>query len=1015
MRPIQLKVKGLRSYREEQCIDFGDRTLVAVIGDTGAGKSSLLEAITFALYGVSTWEKGNRDLISDYAEVMKVDFTFSVGGGSWRVTRARRRTGAPVDRIENLDTNERVDGSKPVTTRVETLLGLDYGTFLQTVILPQGKFDTLLKSSDAERVKVLKRLFAVDALGRVRELAKERRTNAEYALDALAQARSLYRDDPVKAVETAASEAKAAVETQQAIDRAKAEARALAAAAGIAEKRVDLLADACSSVDVPGLKTAEKDAKRLAALARTAEDRVTKARLGRDGARTTRDSARGALAKLIDSGGDAATLTGLRGALGDVTKQAESLRVAIGHLRTSITEREEANAASEQAATAETAAADLLQNAAEAQRAAADQAAIARDASDRFDAAADAADEARRAVAECADAARVTEAEREKADVDLAAANTALDAAEAALDDASAERDRLQVAHALAHATADLAVGDPCPICTTVLAPGFLPLRSPSLKAAEGRVAKAAKALRDSQSLEAGASATIRELTARKKRESETTRTAERKLEEGLAELAGCSDVDVVSGPVPSAVLAKVRKTFAKTAADAEKAEDRLERQRNKAEDAWRSADKRAGEAAVRAEAKAEATTACAHTVRSQLEVLRTAIAALPSKLQPTLGSVNAKVETLQVEDVVVDDSSALAELKAREDALHAAETSASSSQDELDEAEQALENASAAYAYDVIEPVKALTRNLRSLAPAVQQVAALVKLASPVEPTSDEPGAMATWATVLLRTATKALPAAEREQAKAARDAEKQRTALERALAAAGADDLDQLEELRGLAVARAKAAADELKAAKAEISYVKELDRRLKQGKAFRDALKLLEANLTDGTFIGDLLHRRQKALLGVATVRLGEMSGGRYGFNENFEIVDRDTGQPRSTRTLSGGESFQASLAFALAMVELAGRSGSRVDALFLDEGFGSLDARNLSEALDLLEQRAESGRLITIISHVREVADRIDDVLVVTDGASGSEVHWLTRAERDRLASADVEQALSGLLG
>lgn len=242
-----------------------------------------------------------------------------------------------------------------------------------------------------------------------------------------------------------------------------------------------------------------------------------------------------------------------------------------------------------------------------------------------------------------------------------------------------------------------------------------------------------------------------------------------------------------------------------------------------------------------------------------------------------------------------------------------------------------------------------------------------------------------------------------------------KQRTALTTLLTAAGAADLDELEVLRGEAVARAKEADAELKAATAEITYVKELDRRLKAGQAFRDALKLLEANLTDGNFIGDLLHRRQKALLGIATVRLGEMSGGRYGFNENFEIVDRDTGRPRSTRTLSGGESFQASLAFALAMVELAGRGGSRVDALFLDEGFGSLDAGSLSDALDLLEQRAETGRLITIISHVREVADRIDDVLVVTDGASGSEVHWLTRAERDRLASADVEQALSGLLG
>ena len=1016
MRPIELKVKGLRSYREEQCIDFGDRALVAVIGDTGAGKSSLLEAITFALYGVSTWEKGNRDLISDYADVMRVDFTFSIDGGRWRVTRARRRTGAPVDRLEHLDTKERVDGSKPVTARVEALLGLDYDTFLQTVILPQGKFDVLLKSSDAERVKVLKRLFSVEALGRVRDLAVERRKYAEVALNALAQDRARYRDDPAAAAESAAVAATAAADAQRAIDRAKKEARSLVGAAEAAEKRADAIADALATVDVEGLQATEADAKHLAGLARTLEAQVTKARLTRDGSRKDRDRAREALAKLAASGGDAATLAGVRSALGGVNKQAETLRSSVAQMRASIADREGAGDVLQEAAGALTVAASALEQAAEAHKAATNASATARAALDRFDDASDAAVEAQQVVTACDEATKETATELREADEELANATEALQTATAALEEVRAERDRLAAEHAFAHATADLAPGDPCPICTTTLSSSFRPHRSPSLTTADRAVATAESSLRNAQSREAGAKATIRELAARGKKEASAAKAAERQFEVALAELAACTDADVASGSITDTTLARARKPLAKAADDAEKALDRIARDLSKAEAAWQKADKEVGQAEVRAEAKDEAATAAMQTVEAQLDALRASLAVLPPKLRPKLSKVNARIDRLQSADIVVDDADALAALDAQESALRAAEGAAATSQDELDLAEQAVEEADANYEQQVLVPRGALSRQLRSLAPAVDRLAAVTESpAPPAEPTDDSPAAVAEWATTLERAAAKAIPTADKEQAKAAREVEKQRAALTQVLAAAGADDMNELDVLLGEAVARAREADAELKAAKAEIVYVKELDRRLKAGQAFRDALKLLEANLTDGTFIGDLLHRRQKALLGIATVRLGEMSSGRYGFNEKFEIVDRDTGMPRSTRTLSGGESFQASLAFALAMVELAGRGGSRVDALFLDEGFGSLDASNLSDALDLLEQRAETGRLITIISHVREVADRIDDVLVVTDGASGSEIHWLTRAERDRLASADVEQALSGLLG
>jgi exonuclease SbcC len=129
-----------------------------------------------------------------------------------------------------------------------------------------------------------------------------------------------------------------------------------------------------------------------------------------------------------------------------------------------------------------------------------------------------------------------------------------------------------------------------------------------------------------------------------------------------------------------------------------------------------------------------------------------------------------------------------------------------------------------------------------------------------------------------------------------------------------------------------------------------------------------------------------------------------------------VDRLTGQPRSTRTLSGGESFLASLALALGMVELAGRAGGRLDAVFLDEGFGGLDTSSLDAAIDALETRAASGRRVTVISHVRLVAERQTNVLGVRATPVGSEVTWLSTSERaeavDQELAATVE---AGMLG
>ena len=137
---------------------------------------------------------------------------------------------------------------------------------------------------------------------------------------------------------------------------------------------------------------------------------------------------------------------------------------------------------------------------------------------------------------------------------------------------------------------------------------------------------------------------------------------------------------------------------------------------------------------------------------------------------------------------------------------------------------------------------------------------------------------------------------------------------------------------------------------------------------------------------------------------------MTGDAYGFASDFEIVDRSTNQPRPTRTLSGGETFLASLALALALVEIAARSGTQLDALFLDEGFGSLDANALDEALSSLELQASGGRLVAVVSHVRAVAERIETVLEVTRSAAGSSAEWRGAAERELMLAEELEAKL-----
>ena len=135
--------------------------------------------------------------------------------------------------------------------------------------------------------------------------------------------------------------------------------------------------------------------------------------------------------------------------------------------------------------------------------------------------------------------------------------------------------------------------------------------------------------------------------------------------------------------------------------------------------------------------------------------------------------------------------------------------------------------------------------------------------------------------------------------------------------------------------------------------------------------------------------------------ANVRLMKMTGGQYDLKRRktadtmrgqtgleLDVIDHYNGTERSVKTLSGGESFKASLALALGLSdEIQMSTGIRLDTLFVDEGFGSLDPESLNQAYNTLAGLTEGNRLVGIISHVNELKERIDKQIVVTKEKSG----------------------------
>ena len=185
-------------------------------------------------------------------------------------------------------------------------------------------------------------------------------------------------------------------------------------------------------------------------------------------------------------------------------------------------------------------------------------------------------------------------------------------------------------------------------------------------------------------------------------------------------------------------------------------------------------------------------------------------------------------------------------------------------------------------------------------------------------------------------------------------------------------------------------------------QIGKMEETEKRLQCVQALSDTAngrlsgkeKIMLETYIQMTFFDRIIRR--------ANVRLMVMSGGQYELKrrvnaENnrsqagleLDVIDHYNGSERSVKTLSGGESFKASLALALGLSDeiQSSAGGIRLDTMFVDEGFGSLDEESLEQAVNALVGLTQGNRLVGIISHVSELKNRIDKQIVVTKEKSG----------------------------
>ena len=926
MRPLRLTLSAFGPYAAETTLDLeklGKGGLYLITGDTGAGKTTLFDAITYALYDHSS--SGIREgsmLRCKYADDKTptfVELEFEVHGVRYTVRRnpeyqrpKARGEGMTTEKADATltypDTRPPVTKAKDVTAAVQEIIGLDYNQFSQIVLIAQGQFTKLLNASTEERSRIFRKLFRTQRYAQLQERLQaeaaalnQQRTAQNAKLDSLLGGLQFAPDDP-DAEALRALCAQTVPETALALlDALTARQAAALEEAGTALQTTEAQLDTVQQ-QLGAAAQAQQLAQQLAA--RQAELAAAKPAL--DAARTEADR----------HAGDAAQLDALTA---QVT-QAQTALAAYDALDALCRQQNEARDAARLAA-AQAKKRRTQLDSLNAELAAAESALAAlADADTRLLALQNhSAQLAQRSAA-------LEKLEQRLADCQRQAktAHTAQESyrtAATAQDEAHARRDALERAFLDAQAgllAENLVEGTPCPVCGSAHHPAraLLPHTAPTQAQVEAARQTAAAADRQAQDASAAAQramAAANEAKASLRRDAETLLPERFTTPEGTVPLTFALMTNVLAEE-----RAALQTEQADCAARCRQAEADCRRKAQLEADRQAKTRQRPAleQAAAEADRSAAAQNAGADALEGQIAQRR---AALPYPQR-------------------ADAQAALDKLEADRRALR---TGMETAQRKLKQAEQTVAAAEAA--------VEALT---------AQQTAAQ----------KEQPACSAEELTARQATLT-----AARETL---RSREKQLSA--------------QLLPNRKTA-AQYRAAAEARQTLESRWQWVSALAATAGGTLTSKQKIKLeayIQMNYLD-------------RILRYANTRLMQMTAGQYELERigaenqrsqsglDLGVIDHYNGTRRSVKTLSGGESFKASLALALGLSDEVQSSagGIRLDTLFLDEGFGSLDEESLELAIRVLSGLTEGDRLVGIISHVGALKDRIDRQVVVRKARTG----------------------------
>jgi len=1011
-----LRMQAFGPYKTSETIDFaelGANKLFLIHGDTGAGKTSILDGIVFALYGDTSG--GERQAAqmrcesADPALPTEVELTFALGRRTFRVLRSpkqdiaargggrlvtKQATAALWDATDAEAGGEgKVLGTRirEVTDAVRDLLGLSSDQFRQVVVLPQGKFRDLLAAGSDKREEILKQLFRTEGCADLERRLKERARDVVKQRDELQIARRT-RLEAAGAEDDATLEAltsqAAAAATALKRDAAKAEKLADEAAKALGEaEKADEAAAAVVAAEglLARLKEQQPHIDELKAAAERAREAEKVAPLAEalGGAVREMGEAEVALSEAGTKQTKAVAAEKAAAAALETEQQraperagaAENVR-SLTEMRVRVTAWEKAERFREAADQVLTSAADELREAQADLKAAKEAREESREQIGKAGAAASGLQSAEQKREQAEKLARQC-AKRDKAEAALGrrsgvrgTAAGEYETAKAAFKAVHAGYAGLEASWRAGRATAlagDLVEGEPCPVCGSTSHPA--PARSAdevddaALDEARERLEEARRrqdASRDDLSAAEAAVATARgERTVLRDAVPEGLTTAQAK-----AAARACEDevtklvAAVAAVPDPDEVTAT-----AKEAVDA--AEKRLS--------AAQTADRAAATelAGKRASAR-ELATGIPEELRAPaaleraLEEAQTTSKRLEGELKAAQdASVSAR------ENKVAAESGAKAATGTEVAAKRRVTTARESFSAALDQHgfETAEEYESAVIPEeDLLEVETRVTAHhdaLIGVKDRLKQARALVKK-HPVQ------GAVAES-----RERSLAAAAESREAQRLQNDADNRVAALKDAR-----DALDTLDRQ-----------SEEVTASYAIIGKLAEV------AAGQSDGAKVSFQRWVLGRYLDDVLLAASRRLVAMSSDRYRlqrqkEASDLRRPSGLELAVFDGWSNRARPAITLSGGESFLAALSLALGLAEtVQEQSGATpLETIFVDEGFGALDQNALEQAMDALTELKDSGRLVGVITHVPELRQVIDARLEVRGGPGGSSTQF-----------------------